>query len=80
MSKHHKRCERCKSQYMSDLPKPGGEGQGRCPTLLCVALDSWDDERWAGASRMAQARRDAGITLNDTDTEALRRARRKVAA
>lgn len=48
-----------------------------CGSQICRARVEWTDERWAGAARMADSRRAAGLPLTVVDLEALdRRARR----
>lgn len=51
-----------------------------CPATRCRARVEWTDAHWAGRARMAEARRDAGITLNGLDLEALDRTRLKANA
>lgn len=44
-----------------------------CTSRLCQARHDWDDDRWAGAARMATARRRSGLVLTEVDLEALDR-------
>jgi hypothetical protein len=40
---------------------------------MSVKPDEWGPEQWEGRARMAEARRHAGLELDQIDTEALRR-------
>jgi hypothetical protein len=65
----HQHCAVCERAFMSSaVPSPA-----TCGSILCRARHDWGPEDWAGRARMARARRDSGIELDDLDREALGR-------
>lgn len=61
-------CRVCKRQF--DYRSKDAKGNVKnateptiCGELYCVAVDSWDDEMWAGRARMARGREAEGTVL-----------------
>lgn len=45
-----------------------------CGEFRCVAISTWDADRWAGHLRMAEVRAALGIPLSELDKDAYQRA------
>ena len=62
-------CPHCHGSFL------GVVAAEHCGTIVCTAMAEWSADRWAGAGRMAAARRAAGLPPGPLDAEAERRAK-----
>lgn len=68
MANHRHSCPHCQRTFMAAAKAPTS-----CGRVYCRAMAEYTDADWAGAARMARARKATGLALSPLDNEALRR-------